>query len=120
MEINAGPWAVGKGMLVILLIGTFLFAFTAFILFAMAYVGTKNLPETVQIGWNPDTLWEAAVSGDPLHVVCRSTLLGMRRWFRHNQDLLDRLSYLGRWGTWSLAVGGGTLAISLLYVLGAM
>jgi hypothetical protein len=95
-------------------------SFTAFLLFANAYNGTKRQPYKSKTGWNPEVLVQAAEEGDELKEIHRSTIHGIREWFLANQKIIEHSTRSRSWGMKLLFVSGASLAVSLIYAVGAI
>lgn len=98
---------------------SFVTSFWVFLLFAYAYNGSRKQPYKIQAGWHPDRLIEAADEGDGLTEIQRSTIHGVSRWFKANQDVIEKASNTRRNGTNLLFTAGASLAIALIYAVGA-
>ncbi len=90
----------------------------AFFLFARAYVG----PETKRaiewgVGWDMDTLGQAADDGDIPAEIHRATLVGLPKWYGQNAEHQKESAKRRKKGMFWLLMGGLSLAASLLYAV---
>lgn len=98
---------------------SFVSSFWAFLLFARAYNGSRRHPYRSEAGWHPRNLKEAADAEDTLTEIRHSTIHGVQRWYESNLEVIERSTKIRKRGTWLVLLSGASLAISLIYAVGA-
>lgn len=89
----------------------------AFFLFARSYGFSTNPATKWGVGWDMDTLEQAADEGDLPAEVHRATLIGLPKWFNQNSQHLKESAKRRSRGMLWLLMGGASLAASLLYAV---
>jgi hypothetical protein len=85
--------------------------------FSNAYLGPAGRPHRMGMGWNPNALLDESAQGEDVEGVHRATLVGLRKWVRHNEQVMERLGKMRRRALNDLTLATCCLVAVLIYVV---